>query len=67
MREFRVNSKDIASIEEWCVQYIGPRKYYLPKQFGGHGWSIKRMYSTIPTVAIEDDKVALMAMIKFGA
>ena len=65
MREFKVNRNNIGSIEAWCVRYISPRKYYLPKQIGGHGWSIKRMYST-PTVAIEDDKVALMAIIKFG-
>ena len=65
MREFKVNRNNISSIEAWCVRFISPRQYYLHTQIGGQGWNIKLPPSGA-CVIIEDDKVALMAIIKFG-
>lgn len=67
MTEFKVNCVNVTEVEAWCMHFIGPRLYYLPRQIGGQGWLIKRQTSPNPTVAIEDDKRALMAIIKFGA
>lgn len=66
MREFKINRNNIRDIEAWCIRFISPRQYYLHTQIGGHGWSIKQPGSSNSRVIIEDDKVALMAMIKFG-
>lgn len=67
MREFKVDRNNIRGVEAWCMRYIGPRMYYLHTQIGGQGWIIKQPGSSNSRVIIEDDKVALMAMIKFGA
>jgi len=67
MTEFKINHIDTQEVEAWCMRFIGPRLYYLPKQIGGQGWMIKRQYAPAPVVAIEDDKRALMAIIRFGA
>ena len=67
MTEFEINYFNSKDVEQWCMRYIGPRMYYLHKQIGGQGWTIKGHLSPRPKVAIEDDKHALMAMIKFGA
>ena len=67
MTQFKINYSNSKEAEQWCMQFIGPRMYYLPKRIGGQGWTIHDHCSPKPTVAIEDDKHALMAMIKFGA
>jgi len=65
MKEFKINKPQ--EVEAWCMRYVGPRMFYLHTQIGGQGWVIKRAPLGAPaTVAIEDDKHALMAMIKFG-
>ena len=66
MTEFKIDYTDIREVEAWCLRFIGPRMYYLPKKIGGQGWSIVRQFSPTPTVTIENDKQALMAMLKFG-
>ena len=65
MKEFKI--KETHEVEAWCMRYIGPRLYYLHTQIGGQGWIIKQPRSSYARVTIEDDKHALMAMIKFGA
>ena len=64
MKEFNISKP--AEVEAWCLQFIGPRMYYLHNKIGGQGWTIRRQLP-LSKVAIEDDKHALMAMIKFGA
>jgi hypothetical protein len=64
MKEFKI--KDQRGVEAWCMQFIGPRIFYLHDKIGGQGWCIKMSRKTYPTIIIEDDKHALMAMIKFG-
>lgn len=63
MLEFEIN--EIRYVEAWCMQYIGPRMYYIHNSIGGEGWRIKRQGNK-SLVAIEDDNHALMAMLKFG-
>ena len=67
MTEFKINYTNAKEAEAWCMRFIGPRMYYLPRQIGGQGWMIKNQSSPIPVIAIEDNKHALMAMLKFGA
>ena len=61
--EFKIN--DPRKVEEWCLKNIGPRMYYLHNRMGGQGWTINRHVGG-PSVVIEDDNRALMAMIIFG-
>jgi hypothetical protein len=63
MTEFKIT--DLRETEDWCMRFIGPRMYYLHNRIGGQGWTIKKQQSS-PTVTIEDDKQALIAMLKFG-
>ena len=64
MKEFTVSNP--REVEHWCMQFVGPRMYYLHNKIGGQGWTIKQQQSMHATVKIEDDKQALLAMIKFG-
>ena len=64
MKEFKI--KEPHEVEAWCMRYIGPRLYHLHTQIGGQGWIIKMSRKTYPTITIENDNHALMAMIKFG-
>lgn len=64
MKEFEINNP--REVEAWCMRFIGPRIYYLHTQIGGQGWFIKQSKSSYAMVTIEDDKQALMAMLKFG-
>jgi len=64
MKEFKINNP--REVEAWCMRFIGPRMYYLHTQIGGEGWIIKQSKSSYAMVTIEDDKQALLAMIKFG-
>lgn len=61
MTEFKISN--LRETEDWCMRFIGPRMYYLHNKIGGQGWTIRQQQST---VTIEDDKQALMAMLKFG-
>lgn len=65
MKEFKI--KHTQEVEAWCMRYIGPRMFYMHTQIGGQGWIIKHPQSMNARIIIEDDKQALMAMIKFGA
>lgn len=64
MKEFKISNP--REVEAWCMRFIGPRMYYLHTQIGGEGWIIKQSKSSYAMVTIEDDKQALLAMIKFG-
>lgn len=64
MKEFTINNPK--EVEAWCMRFIGPRSYYLHNRLGGEGWTIKQHQSIYASVKIEDDKQALLSMIKFG-
>ena len=48
---------------DWLDKNVGPRKYVLHNQSGGLGW---RYYTTDRTLEIEDEKLALLFVLKFG-
>ena len=63
VKEFKVNNP--VAVEHWCSRIISPRSYYLHNKFGGRGWT---MFRTGPawTLRIDNDKQALLAVLKFS-
>lgn len=59
--------KNPSAAEAYCTKHIGPRTYYLHRQFGGAGWVIKRtlksVHDTGHFLIIEDDKKAMLAIL----
>lgn len=48
---------------KWLDNTLGPRLYWLHNQRGGQGWSY---HSAERTIEINDEKTALMFLLKFG-
>ena len=48
---------------EWLDNNVGPRKYVLHNQIGGHGWWY---YSPDRVIEIENEQWATMFLLKFG-
>lgn len=58
------NHIKIGHIESMCVQYIGPRKYWLHYALGGDGWRIEFKYDTSRNLIINDDSMATFIQLK---
>lgn len=48
---------------KWLEEHVSPRKYWLHNQRGGEGW---RYHSADRTIEIDDEKTAVMFLLKFG-
>lgn len=66
MLEFEVGYRDVRHVEAWCLKHISSRIFYIHTSQGGEGWRIKKSSTGNYLIAIEDDKAAIMAMLKFG-
>jgi hypothetical protein len=55
---------DIQERVTWLSKHVGEQKYYLHNQIGGVDW---RYYTQDHTVEIEDEQMATMFILKFGA
>ena len=62
MTAFKI--KDVNQTVNWCSKFISPRGYVLHNRIGGKGWRIDTAGKSILT--IEDEKKALLAILKFG-
>jgi hypothetical protein len=65
MIELKVHPSGLNPIIEWCKDYIGPQKYYIHNKIGGEAWTAK-MEERVWKLQINDSKIALIAMLKFG-
>ena len=65
--EIQLRYLTYAEIEErttWLDTNVGPRQYYMHTAKGGHGW---RYIIKDRVAVIEDEKLALLFVLKFGA
>lgn len=51
--------------EKWLVANVGPRLFYLHKQFGGVGWTVNQSGSNY-SLTLEDDKKATMFILRWA-
>lgn len=60
----KIKISSIASASAWCSKFISPKGYWLHNRMGGRGWYIEWEDKSILT--IEDEKKAILAILKFG-
>ena len=62
----KIKISSIASASAWCSKFISPRGYWLHNRLGGEGWYIEIEWKDKSVLTIEDEKTAILAILKFG-
>lgn len=63
---FKISPRHNRELENFCEEKISKKVYYLHgNRFGGTGWNVRQLTDGLLEVTINDDKLALIAMLKW--
>jgi len=58
MAKIQISRNNAALAIKWCTTNIGPPKYHLHNQVGGHNWRLCHFRASNTILEIDDDKLA---------